>query len=232
MTTIGTIGAGHIGSTVARLAAASGHQVILSNSRGPQTLTDLANDIGDGVRAGTQEQAAQADVVVVTVPLKALDAIPADLLDGKIVIDTMNYYPDRDGDIPDLKSGRTTTSEMAAAHFHGARIVKGFNNIIYRHLQDLARPAGDPDRSTLAIAGDDEAAKHTVSQLIGELGYDTLDAGPLREGWRFQNGEPAYCAPYFADPDGMSTGNPDAHPSGSRQVTAADLQGWLDKATR
>ncbi|MGL5928296.1 MAG: NADPH-dependent F420 reductase [Dermatophilaceae bacterium] len=197
MTTWGMIGSGNIGSTLARLAVDAGHDVVLSNSRGPQTLADLASSLGPRARAGTAEEAATAgDVVVVTVPLKSLRELPLAALDGKVVVDTMNYYPDRDGRIDALEDESTTTSELLQAAAPGARVVKGFNNIFFRHLATLARSAGAPDRTTLPIAGDDADAKQVAASVIHEVGYDTLDLGPLAEGWRTQRDTPAYAGLY------------------------------------
>jgi predicted dinucleotide-binding enzyme len=198
MTTIGLIGSGHIGSTVARLAVDAGHDVVLSNSRGPETLTDLVDQLGPRARAATAAEAAAAgDIVVVTVPLKSYRQVPVEPLRGKVVIDTNNYYPQRDGHIAELDDGSTTSSELLQAHLPDSRVVKAFNNIYFGHLGSLQRPAGSPERSVLAIAGDDEAAKQTVAQFLDSIGYDAYDVGPLAEGWRYQRDTPAYCTPYF-----------------------------------
>lgn len=216
MTTWGFIGSGNIGSTVARLAVDAGHDVVMSNSRGPQTLTDLVADLGPRARAGTVEEAAAAgDVVVVTIPLKNYQDIPAAPLRGKIVIDTMNYYPGRDGQIAELDDESTTTSELLQAHLPDSHVVKAFNNIFYQHLAALARPAGAPDRSALAIAGDDTGAKARVAELLDEIGYDTYDLGPLAEGWRTQRDTSAYGVMYAADPLDWT--------AGARPATAAEL---------
>jgi predicted dinucleotide-binding enzyme len=197
MTTIGLIGAGHIGSTVAKLAVDAGYDVVLSNSRGPETLSDLVSQLGDRARAATAEEAAEAgDVVVVTIPLKSYREVPVEPLRGKVVIDTNNYYPQRDGEIPELEDESTTTSELLQAHLPESFVVKAFNNIYFQHLLGLARPAGSEDRSALAVAGDDDAAKKAVADLLDDLGYDTVDAGPLAEGWRFQRDTAAYGTPY------------------------------------
>lgn len=207
MTTWGLIGSGNIGSTVARLALAAGHEVVLSNSRGPETLAPLVAELGTGARAATVEEAAAAgDVVVVTIPLHAREQVPVEPLIGKVVLDTMNYYPQRDGQVPELDDETTTTSELLQAHLPGSAVVKVFNNIHVDHLGALARPAGAADRSALAVAGDDEAAKTTVAGLLDEIGYDTHDLGPLAEGWRTQRDTPAYGLPYAADPQDWSKG--------------------------
>src|SRR5437763_8423894 len=187
MTTIGLIGSGHIGGTVARLAVDAGHDVVLSNSRGPETLTDLVDQLEPRARAATAAEAAAAgDIVVVTVPLKAYREVPVEPLRGKVVIDTNNYYPERDGHIAELDDQSTTTSELLQAHLPESRVVKAFNNIYFLQLGSLARPAGDPGRSVLPIAGDDEAAKRTAAGFLDSIGYDAYDVGPLAEGWRFQ----------------------------------------------
>jgi predicted dinucleotide-binding enzyme len=199
MTTIGLIGSGHIGGTVARLAVDAGHEVVLSNSRGPETLAELVGQLGSHARAATPAEAAEAgDVVVVTIPLKAYREVPAEPLRGKVVIDTNNYYPQRDGHIAELDDGTTTSSELLQAHLSGSHVVKAFNNIYFGHLGSLQRPVGDPERSALAIAGDDEAAKQTVAEFLDSIGYDAYDAGSLAEGRRFQPDTPAYGQPYVA----------------------------------
>ncbi len=197
MTTIGLIGAGHIGSTVARLAVNAGYDVVLSNSRGPETLSDLVAELGEHARAATAAEAAQAgDLVVVTVPLKNYRQVPVEPLRGKVVIDTNNYYPQRDEQIAELDDESTTVSELLQAHLPDSHVVKSFNNIYFEHLLSLARPAGSDERSALAIAGDDADAKKQVTELLDELGYDKVDAGPLSEGWRYQRDTAAYGTPY------------------------------------
>jgi 8-hydroxy-5-deazaflavin:NADPH oxidoreductase len=193
MTTIGFIGAGHIGGQLARLAVAHGHDVVLSNSRGPESLAGLVQELGPRARAGTAEQAAQAgDLVVVTIPLKAYRSVPVAPLAGKIVIDTNNYYPGRDGHIRELDDESTTTAELLQAHLPTSRVVKAFNHIQAAHLTAHAQAAGTPNRRALVIAGDDASAKATVAKLIDQFGFDTVDAGPLREGWRIQRDTPGY----------------------------------------
>jgi predicted dinucleotide-binding enzyme len=227
MTTLGLIGSGNIGSTVARLAIEAGYDVVLSNSRGPQTLTDLVDELGDGARAGTAEEAAAAgDLVVVTVPLKAVDDLPVEPLRGKVVIDTCNYYPDRDGRIAPLEDESTTTSELVQAHLPESKVVKGFNNIWFGFLATLGRPRGAEDRSVLAIAGDDLEAKKTVADFLDEIGYDAYDVGALAEGWRFQRDTPAYAQLYIADAPGVWP------PQQSRRVDAELLREKLGEAKR
>ena len=222
METIGFIGSGRIGSTVARLSVAAGYQVVLANSRGPDTLTELADELGPLARAGTGEEAAAAgDIVVVSIPLKAFQSVPAGPLTGKTVIDTCNYYPQRDGQIAELDSKLATSSELIQRHLPGSQVVKAFNNIFFKHLQSLARPTGAPDRSFLPIAGDDATAKAVVAGYLDSIGYGVVDAGPLAEGWRQDSGSPAYGAPY--GPFSSETGTP----ASETQVREA-----LEQATR
>jgi predicted dinucleotide-binding enzyme len=222
MTTIGLIGAGNIGSALAHLAVQAGYDVVVSNSRGPETLSDLVAELGDRARAGTAEEAAAAgDLVVVTIPLKNYVDVPVEPLRGKVVIDTGNYYPQRDGQIAELDDESTTTAELVQAHLPESRVVKAFNNINYGALRELPRPAGDPERSTLAIAGDDAEAKAAVEKFIEDIGYDVYDAGPLSEGWRFQRDLPAYAQLYSADPPG--TWPPQKHRPVSREFLLEQL---------
>jgi predicted dinucleotide-binding enzyme len=222
MTTVGLIGSGRIGSTVARLGVAAGHRVVLSNSRGPQTLQDLAGELGPLARAGTVAQAAaDGDIVVVTIPLKAYLSVPAEPLAGKAVIDTDNYYPQRDGQISELDSGSVTSSELLQRHLPASRVVKAFNNIFFKHLKSLARPAGAADRTFLPIAGDDPDAKRAVTAFLDSIGYGTVDAGSLAESWRQQPGTPVYGAPY--GPFELEAGRP---------ASAATIRAALGAATR
>lgn len=193
MKTIGLIGAGHIGSQVARLAVAQGYDVVISNSRGPETLSGLVRELGPHARAATVLDAARAgDIVVVTIPLKNYRSVPIEPLAGKVVIDTNNYYPERDGHIPELDNESTTTAELLQAHLPKSKVVKAFNHIYAAQLTTDGRPAGTKNRRALVIAGDDPAAKATVTQLLDEFGFDTVDAGPLKEGWRIQRDTPGY----------------------------------------
>jgi predicted dinucleotide-binding enzyme len=193
MPTIGLIGAGHIGSQVARLAVASGYDVVISNSRGPESLKDLVAELGPKARAGTVLDAARAaDIAVVTIPLKAISTVPVEPLAGKVVIDTNNYYPQRDGRIPELDNESTTTSELLQAHLPTSKVVKAFNHIYAAQLTTDGTPAGTPNRRALVIAGDDAEAKRTVTHLLDQFGFDTVDAGPLKESWRIQRDTPGY----------------------------------------
>jgi 8-hydroxy-5-deazaflavin:NADPH oxidoreductase len=207
MTTLGLIGSGNIGSTVARLAVAAGHEVVLSNSRGPETLAELVAELGPNARAETAAAAAKAgEIVVVTIPLKAYRDVPVEPLVGKVVIDTNNYYPQRDGQIPELDDESTTSSELLQVHLPESRVVKAFNNIPSVQLAVLGRPTWSPDRTSLPIAGDDGEAKNAVTVLLDSLGFGAVDAGSLSEGWRFQPDTPAYGVPYVADPTDWTKG--------------------------
>jgi 8-hydroxy-5-deazaflavin:NADPH oxidoreductase len=206
MTTVGIIGSGMIGGTVARLSVAAGHRVVLSNSRGPETLEELVAELGPLATAGTSEQAGQAgDLVVVSVPVKAFGDIPAKPLAGKPVLDTGNYYPPRDGHILELDTGALTSSGLLQRYLPEAQVVKVFNNIFFSHLRYLARPSGADDRSALPIAGDDAAAKAAVTAFLDSIGYDAVDDGSLADSWRQEPGTPVYGTPYGPFSDEMGT---------------------------
>ncbi|KQO42780.1 MULTISPECIES: NADPH-dependent F420 reductase [unclassified Aeromicrobium] len=195
---LGIIGTGAIGGTLARLAIAAGIDVVLANSRGPETLTELVEQLGPGARAATVADVAHdADVVVAAIPLNAHTDLPTDALAGKVVLDTTNYYPQRDGRIEALADGSSTASELVQSHLAHSHVVKAFNNITFASLGNGARPSGDEDRVTLPIAGEDAAAKARAAELLDTLGYDALDIGGLADSWRTEPGTPAYCDPYM-----------------------------------
>ncbi|MFC4529367.1 NADPH-dependent F420 reductase [Sphaerisporangium dianthi] len=222
MGTLGLIGSGNIGGTLARLAVAAGLDVVLSNSRGPDTLASLVEELGPRARAATPAEAAAAgDWVVVTVPLRAYREVPVEPLAGKVVLDTDNYYPERDGRIPELDAEQTTTSELLQRHLPDAKVVKAFNNIYFKHLATLARPAGAPDRSALPIAGDDLAAKAVATALLDTLGFDAVDAGTLAESWRFQRDAPAYVVPYAKNAPGTGVTDAPGSPADAATIRAA-----------
>jgi 8-hydroxy-5-deazaflavin:NADPH oxidoreductase len=209
MTTAGFIGSGQIGRALARLAIEAGHQVVLSNSRGPVTLADTIAELGPRASAATSGEAAAAgDIVVVTVPVQAFPGVPAAPLAGKTVIDTCNYGPERDGHIPELDSKSLTSSELLLRHLPDALLVKAFNNIFYQHLLSLGRPAGAADRSYLPITGDSAPAKAAVTDFIDSLGYGVVDAGPLAGSWRQETGTPVWGTPYgpYSDEKGQPAG--------------------------
>jgi hypothetical protein len=193
MATIGLIGAGHIGSQLARLAVRSGYDVVPSNSRGPQSLRGLVQELGPKARGGTAVEAAKAgDIVVVTIPLGSYEQVPVEPLAGKVVIDTDNYYPSRDGHIPELDSESVTSSELLQRHLPDSKVVKAFNHIHAADLTGDAQPAGTKNRRALAIYGDDPEAKKKVAHLIDQFGFDVVDGGPLRDSWRIQPDTPGY----------------------------------------
>jgi len=223
MTTIGLIGSGNIGSTVARLAVDAGYDVVVSNSRGPETLVDLVEQLGDRARAATAAEAAEAgDLVVVTVPLHAYQQVPVEPLAGKTVVDTNNYYPERDGRIDALEDGSATTSGLLQAHLPQSHVVKVFNNIFFVALAALARPQGE-ERTTLPLFGDDESAKAEVTAFLDALGYDAHDGGTLDESWRSENGRPVYVMPYATDGDVNAPSRGDA-------ATVRDLLAQADRS--
>jgi 8-hydroxy-5-deazaflavin:NADPH oxidoreductase len=205
MTTLGVIGSGSIGGTVARLAVDAGYDVVLSNSRGPETLAGLCAEIGPGATAAPREECAEAgDLVVVSTPLTAYGSLPAAALAGKVVLDTGNYYPERDGRIAELESGELTGSEYLGRHIPGAQVAKVFNNIFFKHLLNLARPGGASDRTYLPVAGDGEAVA-AAAAFLEAIGYGTAGYGPLGEGWRQEPGTPVYGAPYGSFEDEKGT---------------------------
>ncbi|TFD31195.1 NADP oxidoreductase [Cryobacterium cryoconiti] len=193
MTTLGIIGAGNIGSQLARLGVANGYDVVLSNSRGPETLSTLIGELGPRARAATPAEAATAgDLVVVTIPLNQIHTLPTAELAGKVVIDTNNYYPERDGDIAALDTESTTTAELLRDRLPESTIVKAFNHIYAADLTEHGLPAGSPNRRALVIASDDAPAATAVTALLDSIGYDTVNVGALSEGWRIQRDTPGY----------------------------------------
>ncbi|MFD0332294.1 NADPH-dependent F420 reductase [Streptomyces erythrogriseus] len=221
MTTIGFIGSGRIGSALAQLAVGAGHDVVLSNDDGPASLRDLVTRLGSRARAATPAEAAAAgDVVVVTIPVRAYRQVPAEPLRGKVVIDTLNYDPARQGSVPEIENGDTPPHLLLQAHLKDSFVVKAFSTVFFKHLPELARPAGVPDRSAVPIAGDDAAAKTVVASMIDSLGYDTYDVGPLADSRRFAPGTPAQLA--YLDPDGMFT-------APGRPAGVAELAALLDE---
>jgi len=193
MTTIGIIGAGHIGSQVARAAIAAGYDVVISNSRGPETLDSLIAELGPKARAATSADAGAAgDFVLVTVPLKALADIPVAPLAGKVVLDTNNYYFERDGRIEELDTKQTTVSGMLQQHLPESRVAKAFNHINASEITRDGTPSGTPNRRALATASDFEDAAALVTKLYDDLGYDTVNLGPLADSWRIERDTPGY----------------------------------------
>jgi 8-hydroxy-5-deazaflavin:NADPH oxidoreductase len=198
---IGIIGAGYIGRALASLAKTHGDIAMISNSRGPATLGSTKSAIGCEI-GSVNEAVAFGEVIVLAVPFRNVVDLPAYLLDSKIMIDTCNYYPERDSRIAALDRHETTTSSMVAAHFAGARVVKAFNAILAKDIETTGSIAGTAGRRALPIAGDDQNAKDVVIDLLGRYGFDAVDAGSLLESWRFERAKPAYCIPL--DRDGMA----------------------------
>ena len=193
MTTVGIIGAGHIGSTLARGLVDRGYTVVISNSRGPESLTALVDDLGPNASAATvTDAAASGDVVIVTVPLKAYRAVPVAPLAGKIVLDTNNYYWERDGRIAELDDKQTTTTGLLQEHLPESKVVKAFNHIGSGEILTTGSPAGTDGRRALATASDHSDAAAFVTDLYDEFGFDTVDIGSVAESWRVERDQPAY----------------------------------------
>jgi len=193
MTTVGIIGAGHIGSAVAEAFIGLGHDVVIANSRGPETLAELVAKLGPKARAATATEAAEAaDFAVVTVPLRAYEDLPVEPLAGKIVLDTNNYYWERDGHIESLDKGEATTSGLVQAHLSTSKVAKAFNHIVAAQILTDGAPAGTPDRRALATSSDFPEAAALVTELYDQIGFDTVDVSPLSESWRVERDRPAY----------------------------------------
>ena len=193
MTTIGFIGSGHIGSQLARLAVAHGYDVVVSNSRGPETLAGLVAELGPHARAATPaEAAAAADLAVVTIPFRALADVPVEPLAGKVVVDTNNYYPQRDGQVAELDEESTTVSETLQRHLPTSKVVKAFNHIVAADLTTDGSPAGTPGRRALVAISDHADARAAAASFIDRIGFDPVEVSPLSEGWRIQAGTPGY----------------------------------------
>lgn len=192
---IGVIGSGHIGGTAAGLFIKAGHEVVMASARGPEALQGIVSKLGGKTRAATVDEVAQAtDVILVAIPLLAYKTLPEGAFAGKIVIDAMNYYPSRDGRIPELDSGELTSSELVGKYLRGSRVVKAFNTIWSEHLKaqgDTSLPA--EKRRVIFLAGDDEEAKRVVARLIEEIGFGPFDTGDLKVGGALQQpGSPIY----------------------------------------
>lgn len=197
--TIGIIGAGRIGQAIAGLAVRQGHPVVLSNSRGPETLESVVNELGPLASSDTAAGAARkGDIIVIAVTFDAIDALPAADLAGKVVLDATNYYAPRDGVIPAVEGDRVPTSVHVQRAVPEARIVKAFNHIVWSDIPADARPSGAPDRRGIAVAGDDLSSKQLVTEFVDEIGFDPVDIGALAESWRIQLGSPGWITNYSA----------------------------------
>jgi 8-hydroxy-5-deazaflavin:NADPH oxidoreductase len=193
MTTIGIIGSGHVGSSLARAALAHGYSVVLSNSQGPDSLAGLVADLGSGATAATPEQAALAgDFAVVAIPVTTIDQVPIEPLAGKVVLATINYFPQRDGHIADIDEGRTTVPGLLQRHLPASKVVRAFSMVDAADMSGDGHPPGDPKRRALALAGDDQQAKQIVVRLYDEFGFDAVDLGGLDESWRVDPGQKAF----------------------------------------
>lgn len=193
MTTLGFIGAGQLGGQLARLAVFNGYTVVVSSADGPESLAGLVAELGSTAKAATPVEAAAAgDIAIVSLPLSSLATIPVDALAGKIVIDTNDYDPERDGHIEILDTETTTVSELLQSHLPESRVVKAFNHVPADELTRASRPAGSPERTALIVAGHDPASREVVASLIDVFGFDSIDIGPLEEGWRIQRDTPGH----------------------------------------
>jgi predicted dinucleotide-binding enzyme len=208
---IGIIGAGNIGAALTTIFTSAGHEVAVANSRGPDTLAELAAATG-ATAVNVDDAAIGADVVVVTIPMGKVPELPAGVLDRAredvVVIDTCNYYPARDGRIEAIEQGETECHYVSGRL--GRPVIKAFNNIAAQHLLDLRRPKNTPGRIALPVAGDDARAKAVVMQLVDEIGFDPVDAGSLDESWRQEPGSPVYGTDLDADQVrlGLTTAKP------------------------
>ena len=192
---IGIIGAGEVGSQIARAAIASGYEVVIANSRGPETLKELIEELGPSARAATAAEAAEAgDFVVVAVPLKLVNNMPVEQLAGKIVLDTNNYMPWRDGNYPMIDSGEMTVHELRQKQLPASKVAKAFTHIQAPRLFTLSQPAGTPDRHALSVSSNFPEAVELVTRLYDQFGFDTVDNSPLSESWRSGPGQPAWIA--------------------------------------
>jgi len=193
MTTIGIIGSGHVGSSLAKAAIAHGYDVVLSNSQGPESLAGLVNDLGPHARAATPAEAAAAgDFAIVAIPITTIDQVPVEPLVGKVVIATINYFPGQPGHIAEVDNGTTTAPGLLQAHLPTSKVVRAFSMINAAEMSGDGHPDGDPRRRALALAGDDPAAKKLVAGLYNEFGFDAVDIGGLAESWRVDAGQPAF----------------------------------------
>lgn len=233
--TIGIIGSGLVGGALARLAIDAGYKVVLSNSRGPETISGLVQELGPLARAGTVDEAiAAGDIIALPLPLASFEALPADKLAGKVVLDQTNYYPEfwRNAELDSLA---LTSSELVQRHLKDSIVIKGLHNFDWNHIYANARPKGDAERMTIPVAGDDDDAKRLVTQFLESIGYDVVDAGSLAESWRIEPGTPIYFWPYApAVPDGLTEDEEKRHylEAPVPPVTTETARKMIDSAVR
>lgn len=197
MTTIGIIGAGEVGSQIARAAIAQGHHVVIANSRGPETLAPLIRALGPSARAATAADAAAAgEFVVAAVPLKRDNDLPVAALAGKIVLDTNNYMAWRDGHFPAIDSGQKTVYELRQEHLPSSKVVQAFSLIQAPRITTVGKPPAAPGRWALPTSSNFPEAAQWVARLYDQLGFDTVDNSPLSEAWRSTPGQPAWMAAF------------------------------------
>jgi 8-hydroxy-5-deazaflavin:NADPH oxidoreductase len=193
MTTIGILGSGNVGSNLAKAATAHGYDVVLSNTQGPDSLTGLVKELGPQASAATPaEAAAVGDFAIVAIPLATIGEVPVEPLAEKVVIATINYFPQRYGHVPEIDDGTTTAPGLLQAHLPTSRVVRAFSMINAAEMSGDGHPPGDPRRRALALAGDDLPAKQLVAGLYEEFGFDAVDIGGLAESWRVDAGQPAF----------------------------------------
>jgi predicted dinucleotide-binding enzyme len=193
MTTIGIIGSGHVGSSLAKAAIGHGYDVVLSNSQGPDSLAELVAGLGPKARAATPKEAAEAgDFAIVAIPVTTVEQVPVEPLAGKVVIATINYFPQRDGHINEIDEGTISVPGVLQRHLPASRVVRAFSMLDAADMSGDGHPEGDPKRRAIAIAGDDQAAKQLVSDLCDDFGFDVVDLGGLAESWRVDPGQKAF----------------------------------------
>jgi len=208
---IGVIGTGGIGAVIVKKLRNAGYPVKMANSRGPDSLRELAAKTG-AIPVSVEEVVQDVDILFIVVPQKAIPKLPKGILNKAksetIVIDVGNYYPFRDGRIDEIENG--LTESVWVERQIGRPVVKVLNTIIAKALAEAGRPAGSRDRVALPISGDNSKTKEIVAQLLDQIGFDSVDAGTIAESWRQQPGSPVYCT------------NP----------TKEELQVWLKKVNR
>jgi 8-hydroxy-5-deazaflavin:NADPH oxidoreductase len=193
MTTIGIIGSGHVGSSLAEAAVAHGYDIVISNAQGPDSLAGLVKDLGPGARAAIPAEAATAgDFVIIAIPITTVGQLPADALAGKVVIATVSYFPQRDGPMAEIDSGAETVPGFIQAHLPASTVIRAFSMLDAADMSGDGHPRGDPRRRALALFADDPAARELATRLYDEFGFDAVDLGGLDEAWRVDPGQPAF----------------------------------------